>query len=86
MVEHGYIDRLHGFWRNKDYLLHNLQCIEKDATERKQCSIQHVQRIKRNLMARLHGIQCKIQLRQIHQGLLNLERKLQGDLKTILRQ
>lgn len=60
MVEYGYMDRMKGFWSNKDDLLHNLQRIVNDPTDWKKCSVQHVQRAKRGIVARLHGIQSRI--------------------------
>lgn len=37
-------------------------------------------------MARLDGIQCTIERRNFNKEFLRLENKLQGELKTILRQ
>ncbi|XP_058762592.1 uncharacterized protein LOC131635973 [Vicia villosa] len=86
MIENKYIDRLKGHWNNKEDLVSNLKRIEHDATDWKKFSIQHVQRAKKGLMTRLNGIQRNIHLRQNNRGLLKLEKKLQEELKTILRQ
>ncbi|XP_058726567.1 uncharacterized protein LOC131597925 [Vicia villosa] len=86
MVEHNYFDRLKGYWKYNESLPHNLKRIETDATEWKKWSISHVQRVKKGIMARLHGIQCKMQHSYNNTGLIKLETKLQGELYNVLRQ
>ncbi|XP_058755237.1 uncharacterized protein LOC131628419 [Vicia villosa] len=78
MVDNKYIDRLRGFWNKQDDFMKNLQRVESDANEWKSCSVQHVQKVKRCIMARLQGIQRGIQDKHNISGQLRLEKKLQG--------
>lgn len=81
LVENDYLDRIKGYWNNKEELIKNLHRIETNAIDWKNYSIQHVQRTERGIMARLQGIQRHIQHRQYNKGLVFLERKLQGALR-----
>lgn len=76
MVKHNYLKTLKGYWKQNEGLPHNLKCIELDATEWKNWSVNHVQRMKRGIMTRLHGIKCKIKGRYNNTGLIKLEKKL----------
>ncbi|XP_058753528.1 uncharacterized protein LOC131626710 [Vicia villosa] len=86
VVENNYVDRLKGYWNINDSLIKNLKRIEEDAVEWKRCSVQHVNKVKRGIMARLQGIQRGIQNNKNTSGLLRLEEKLQRELNMILRQ
>lgn len=86
ILENNYVDRLKGYWNNKDDLIKKLKRIEDDAIDWKNFSVQHVQKVKRRIMARLKGIKKGIQNRNNNLGLLRIEKKLQAELKLILRQ
>ncbi|XP_058756007.1 uncharacterized protein LOC131629227 [Vicia villosa] len=76
MVDHKYEDRLKGFWKAGDDILSNLNRIKREAQDWKECTINHVQRTKKRLLARLSGIQESIQSRHDSRGLIRLEKKL----------
>lgn len=75
-----------GFWQHGDDILSNLKRIKCDVQEWKMLNVNHVQRTKKRLMARLCGIQESVQSRYDVRRLMRLEKKLQVDLNVILKQ
>ncbi|XP_058746367.1 uncharacterized protein LOC131619271 [Vicia villosa] len=68
LVDHNYDSRVKGFWRNGDDIISNLKRIQCDVQEWKLWNVNHVQNTKKRLMARLNGIQERMQKRHDVQG------------------
>ncbi|XP_058725546.1 uncharacterized protein LOC131596825 [Vicia villosa] len=86
LEDHNYANRVKGCWRNGEDIFNNLKRLESDAKEWNMCNIKQVQRIKRRLLARLHGIQVSMQSNNNARGLSRMESKLQQELNVILKQ
>lgn len=54
------MDKLKGYWNKDDDLQMNLNRIEMDVKEWRKCNVNHVLGLKKELMAKLNGIQKSI--------------------------
>ncbi|XP_058780637.1 uncharacterized protein LOC131654707 [Vicia villosa] len=86
MVEEKYKERLLGIWKKNEGLKMNLKLVEDDAKYWKCKTLNHMQKTKKEIMARLNGVQKRLYGQSNQRALQRLENKLQYDLARILKQ
>jgi hypothetical protein len=85
LLEEYYHDMLRKNWKNELTIVSNLCNVKQDFRNWKLYSIDQVVMKKREIMARLGGIQISMQNGNRHYGLCQLEMRLQKELSEILK-
>ncbi|WJX64016.1 hypothetical protein P8452_48843 [Trifolium repens] len=83
--EANYQDMLKTCWKRRDSIANNLHSVEREIKIWKYQHLDQVLHIKKELMARIAGVQRRIQGGVSNEGLRNLEHRLQSELSDILK-
>lgn len=81
LLENSYIDMLGNCWDSNTHISDNLQKVQQEVKEWKFHTLDQISRKKRELMARIGGIQRRLGNGVRIGGLVRLERKLQVELE-----